>query len=214
MKLVAIDQTTLLGFGVLSRLQGQLYLPQFVDALASEFLFVEHPEVSTATLETLEFSHGLYDGFAIAKMGFYSDGIVIHSQTSSEQLDKLYSYVLKWMQDNFSLDFVPSTSAETVYRSSITFHSEKNLMKPLSALCAIEESIASLMVKRSNVHSAWSFSGYSATAVNVDNQGFKPIQFRVEHKTGSAPKLGLFFSEAPLATADHLELLGKLEDIL
>lgn len=214
MKLMAIEQTLILKLGVITKPDAQIYLPDLVAAVHSEFHFAQVPEAASEKLESLEFDQGKYKDFAIGRLGLYNDGVVVRSQTNSSRLDEFLAYLEKWGKKHFGLEFIPTQSSGTLYQSEILVVPEAEIFKSLKKLTKIEKRLDALALERSGLRLNFKFSGVSAQPTPIQIQGFKPAQFRFEHKTGSDPALNLFYSIAPLPTDDHFNVLQELDELL
>jgi hypothetical protein len=211
MKLIQIEQTTVLRFFLPSNIHGQLFVPDFVNALARQYNFVEQPEFKSESLQALDFVHGKHKDFAIGKLSIYSDGVIVKSQTNAEQLDEFLISLEGWITSNFRLELFPISDVSAIYESAIVVKLECDIMKIFKKMSKIEKSIETRLSNRSSLRSKCTLAGFT---INVEAagelSGLKPIPFRIEPKLGTDPKLLYFFSTAPLATSDHLGLIQEL----
>lgn len=214
MKLMAIEQTLLLKLGLIAKPLAQIYLPDLVAAVHSEFRFAKAPEVASEKLDSLEFDQGKYKDFAIGRLGIYNDGLVVRSQTNSSRLDEFLEYLEKWGKKHFGLEFIPTQSSGTLYQSELLVVPGSEIFKSLKKLHKIEKRLDELALEKSGLHLNFKFSGVSAQPTPLQIQGFKPAQFRFEHKIGTDPALNLFYSIAPLPTDDHLNVLEEMDTLL
>ena len=214
MKLISIEQTTLLKFLTPSRSAGQLYLPDVAAALTQRFNFIKHSEIKSERLEELEFLHGLDSDFAIGKLGIYNDGVVVRSQSNSAKIEVFFSTFMHFMKDTFDLDFQPTTMAGSIFESNLVVQLDKDVMKVFKKLSRTERLIAEKLLSKSNINSNCEIDGFSISVEPIDFQRFKPAQFKLERRAGADPAINHYFSVAPLATSDHLDLLSDIEKIV
>jgi len=212
MKLLSIQQTTLLRLGVLSRPEGQIYIPEAITGIKETFHFVKAPEFPSEKPGTLEFSQGKFKNFAIESLGLYNDGIVIKSATDSRRLDELMVFIEQWAHKHFDITFFSSTSAGTIYESNLIVQFDAKIMsKVFRKFAVIEKGLGGRIFADSNLTATFSLGGISCSVESRQIENFKPTLFRLEHKAGSEVGLGQFFSVAPLRTQSHLEVLEEFE---
>jgi hypothetical protein len=214
MKLISFEKSTLLKLGVLSREEGQIYLPDLVEGLRCQLQFVKYPDLTAGTEEktSLEFFQGKYKDFAIESLGVYGDGIVVKSSTNTAALDELLAFLEQWAGEVFGVKFFPSQPFDTIYESNVIVQAESELFsKLLTKLGRLEKSLKAKVLKDSRLGATFGVSGFTIGAETSPIENFKPVSFRLERKAGTDRKLGYFFSSAPLTTTNHLELLKELE---
>ena len=217
MKIISFEKTVLLKLGVLSRAEGQIYLPELIAAMTEKFHFVKFPDLSSINDDNsggLQFFQGKFKNFAIDSLGIFSDGVVIKSNTNTSNLDDLALFIERWAKKEFGVEFIPSSSASTIYESNIVVQSASDsVWKAFQKLGKIEKSIASKLTKDSNMAATYSLASFALWVETCQIDSFKPAPFRFERRAGAEKKLGQFFSTAPLTTASHLELLNELESL-
>lgn len=214
MKLLSIEQTTLLKLGIFGRADGQLYFPDMVSALQKEFKFLTVPQLGSAD-KGLEFGQGKFKNFGIESFALYSDGVVVKSNTDSKRLDELISYMENWAKKHFGASFVPSHDFGSVYESNLVVQFEFDVLeKAFPKLSKVSKTLKSQIAIDSRLEANFAMTGIVCSAVSNHLGNFRPAPFRLERKAGSDPKLFHFFSCAPIKTASHLELLSEFASSL
>lgn len=210
MKLLAIEQTTLLRLGVLSRPDGQMFLPDAILALQDKFQFSGAPDGKTARPESLEFSQGKHGKFTIGSLGIYNDGIVLKSQSDSARLDEFISFLEDWAKSTFEIEFHYSMAVKSIYESALVVQSDAKGIKFFKKLSRIEKSLADKLASDTEMQCDVEFNSFSLSLHPKNLRTFKPVPFKLEQRVGSEPSVGHWFSLAPLSTQSHLELLAEL----
>ena len=214
MKLITIEMSTLLRFGIVGNASKQVYLPELIQAIVAEFHFSQAPEISAEKLESLEFVHGKYKDFGISKLGIYNDGLVVRSQTNTRRLVDFVAHFEKWIKKSFGIDLHASQTYGHIFESNLIVHSDKNILKIFDKLAKLEKSLSEKLMATSQFSATFATPGFSLVTTATTSSGFNPAAFRFERKTGTATDLGYYFSTAPLETDQHLELLGELESLV
>lgn len=210
MRLLSIEQTTILRLGVLSRPDGQIFLPDAISALQEKFKFNNVPDIKTARPESLEFLHGQHESFTIGSLGIYNDGMVVKSQSDSRQLDDFVSYLEEWAKHTFDIRFHPSMTVKNIYESALVVQSDAREIKFFKRLSKIEKILAEKLASDSEIQCDVDFNGFSLSLHPKNLRIFKPTPFKLEQRVGSEPNVAHWFSLAPLSTQSHLELLAEL----
>lgn len=209
MKLISVEQTSLLWLGAATREEGQFYLPELVGALEKEFKFLEVPDVSS-DISNLVFKHGKFKDFAVAQMSMHSDGLILRAQAPSSKLDELFNHLRKWAKKNFNVELVQTALSSPVYESHIVVQSDAPIAAFFKKFAKLGASLDTKILAASRIHAKSSLSGFTIDT-NSPSEPIRPIPFKFERRIGTSPELGFYFSSAPIPTSDHLDLLQELE---
>jgi hypothetical protein len=211
MELISIDRSSLVILKAPTRKSGQIHTPTLIQALQDQFSFAVVPETVEELFSPLEFIQGVHDGFTIAKLGIYNDGIAIVSQSRTEQMDSFAEFLEKWAEEKFEVSLLKVHKADTFYQSTVTVACTKDLLAPIKGLSKIQKSLSKKLLATSDLDVSFATFGLSLSVDEAKMPGSKPVVFRVERKINVEFERGFYVSTAPLTTTGHLELLAELE---
>ncbi|WP_127373655.1 hypothetical protein [Mesorhizobium sp. M7D.F.Ca.US.004.03.1.1] len=189
-----------------------MYLPAATADFAQKYEFVEFPK----TLEEMrkakvEFRHGRFNNISIESVDLYNDGVVITSRASSNVLDEFLIDVLAYMSERWHATFTKAFPIDRMYESTLTFHSDKDVLKLLAALNNISRSISNRLNATTGAAIDYYPFGIGLSADHAKIPSLKPIPFRIERREGVDFGANIYFSAAPLKTDDHIEILNEWE---
>src|SRR3990172_6054944 len=100
MELVGYENTQLTELFLVSRLEGQPFLPPVVAAFVARYKFSGFPaKLDELNAERIAFRHGLFNGSAIEVFDIFRDGIIISSKSPSDLLDAFLKDACTWMTE-------------------------------------------------------------------------------------------------------------------
>lgn len=212
MELVSIETTRFTSLFLSARPVGQLYLPAATADFAKKYEFVEFPKSLEAMQATrVEFRHGRFNNVSIENVALYHDGVVVTSRASSNVLEEFLDDVIAYMTEQWGVTFTKAFSVNKMYESTLTFHSEKDILKPLAAMKDVGRSISDRLNGATGAAIDFHPFGIGLSADNAMIPSMRPVPFRIERREGVEFSANLYFSAAPLKTDDHLEILDEWE---
>jgi hypothetical protein len=189
-----------------------IYFPELVGEIVKHFSFQKSPQ----TLEDYDISKGVefLEGKAgrrtIQKLVLWDNTLVLETTSSTKDSKEILEEILLWGVERFGLNYEPGLIGRFAYVSDVTFYSDTPLL---------------------NVSPAVSFLANSCTAalseIWQEPVDYRPISLKVGHdpvlrQYGIAPfsierrgsarfSENKYFSEAPLPTDVHLQILEQFE---
>jgi len=189
-----------------------IYFPELVSEIANQFSFQKSPK----TLEDFDLSKGVefLEGRTgrrnIQKLVIWDQTLVLETSSSTKDSKEILEELLLWAVGRFGINYEPGLIKRFAYISDVSFYSDTTLL---------------------NVSPAVSFLANSCTAALSDiweePVDYRPISVKVGHdpvarKYGIAPfsierngtakfSENKYFSEAPLPTDVHLQILEQFE---
>ena len=215
MKLISIEMTRLTSLFLSSRPGGQIYLPDAVIEFATKYEFMEFPrDFQSMKRVKTEFVHGRFKEFSIENLDIFSDGVVITSRVNTDVLDEFLKDILSYFKERWEATITNAFPRNRMYESTLVFHSEKDVLRPLSIMSTVAKSISDHLSAVNGGEFAYGPAGLTLSADNAKIPSLRPSAFRIERREGVEFPTNLYFSTAPLRTDDHLAVLQEWEDSL
>jgi len=198
-------------------LTSPVYLPDSVKALQERYGFVRVPTTADELLSPADntkpiiLNHGKFvqgeRGILITALQLYPRAIAVDTPTSTDDSDAVLADLFAWANSNVP---VIQVSPRQLYISQL----EVEFEPPLEAACAVAASFGDRL--------ATLVSGYGSEApiptfqvasflMQVDPAKLVVTDFRIERRASVPYEQNLYFSQAPLQTADHITVLEEFE---
>jgi hypothetical protein len=164
--------------------------------------------------KSLKFERGRFqvkeEIFIAVDLEIYKDGFVANSRSSTNDTDKFVDDLLTAASKEFSLPYSSGIVRNKMYTSELTVRLEFPLFNLNPKLTDVAHTISALC-------------GLPVPPFELSRLGFstdmaishlKPAPFLLERRIGSPFDEKRYYSQAPLHTAQHEELLVEIEHIL
>ena len=216
MQLVSKEFSQVTFLAGISSPRGSLYLPEAVAALKERYGFVKTPETleDLQTREGVTFSHAKFGDCVIEHLKIYNNGVLAQTKASVEDAEAFLNDLLQLGQEKFDLTISEFQPAQWAYDSHIVVHLEIDVEKHLNFMRGIGRRLGSILNSYGTDTEAYVPTGVTLHADTLEYTGLKPPGFTLERKAGSPFSSNLYFSGAPLRTADHVSLLEEIEELL
>lgn len=214
MELSAVTQARVVGFIEILDLSagGKIFYPDLVSGLVERLRFQKFPETLKEFDEQkgIEFIGGQWNGTTVEKLIIFWNGFVLDTHVSTSESERILDEALVWASEKFQIKYKSGMISRKRYVSDLTFYSEKRLLNLHPALPRLTSNLH---------HKLKEITGqeftYEATRLDVDFCKFEralPIApFTIQRRTETPFEENKYFSEAPLPTDIHLELLQAFE---
>lgn len=164
----------------------------------------------------LVFDHGEFkteDGKRIyVNLKAYSDGIIGTTMSSTQHATEFLTDLGLYIA-SLGFSFPPDEHIRKGFASVLLVESDVELIRINPALKKVLDFIHSRLVSLDGNPRNYQISGIGAWT--EDNQKpYAPMAFRFERRIGTPFRENLYYTEAPLQTEEHLELLNQLEEML
>jgi hypothetical protein len=138
-------------------------------------------------------------------------GIIADCRSSTADADEFLEDLLVWACEKYGLEDYRSILRSKVYISTI----HCSLNKPLDSLNPKLSAFAALVAKRVPGFENMNFeTGVVHIWPNMAVTPRPATPFRIERQEGTKPEDKRFFSQAPVPTDAHLELISAFEELL
>ncbi|MGD0793753.1 MAG: hypothetical protein ABR920_18470 [Terriglobales bacterium] len=192
--------------------RGKVYYPAITEALVKRYGFAKFPQKPEDYDESkgVAFVYGKDGDSVIEQVLIYTNGVVLETRSSTEDSKRLLERALEWAASEIGLAYTPGMIRRWQYYSQLVFTSPLNLTAAAPAFSNLSESINKTLKTLMGEDLR-----YEATAVhfNFDLLTRKnPIgSFSIQRRENMPFSDNKYFSEAPLPTGVHIELLEQFE---
>ena len=217
MQLSGVTLARVLAFIELTDLnpKGTLYYPDLVQALVEKLRFMKYPQTIEEFDEQkgVEFAGGTWAGISVEKTTLYNNGILLDTRSSTDDSERILGELLEWATGQFKLHYRPEMIRRKAYVSNFTFNSDLPLLCPTTALTRLSRDLAKGVEESRSTQ-----FDFQPTRIDID---FDRSQLQVAmapltiQRRSTAPfSDNKYFSEAPLRTQTHIDLVEKYEQYL
>jgi hypothetical protein len=189
-----------------------LYQPEALEKIVRRYLFAKFPTIEDLSKNERIFRIGKFKDIQISDFAIYGDGIIVTSASDSDLLDEFIDDLLGWSYEEFGM--VPSVGSvpEKSYDSGLIVKSSVDLTKAIAPAAEALSAINKAYNSGRYVSSAMAYTGFIASVDDTTFPGVKkPVKFILDRKVGLPTDQNIFYSQAPLRTKDHLDVLRTFE---
>lgn len=212
MELVDIELTKVTYLLKIHRPAGSLYQPEAMAKLVGRYQFAKYPTLDDLTKNARLFQIGKFKDVQINEFGIYPDGVIVQSACNSSILDEFIDDLFNWSREEFGIVPTLESIFEKTYESNVIVKADSDLSTVLAPMPA---AVAALNKAYGSDRYPDTKLEYSGFVFSVDETTFpgvkKPTKFIVDRRVNIAPEQNFFYSQAPLATDDHLDVLRAFE---
>ena len=187
-------------------LRGGIFLGDLAPAIMERYRFMEPPE-SLRRGEPAKFGGGVFRTdrtIPIESLEVYQDGVLVGS-TTTDDADLVLDDFITWLTQVFELR-EPETRISRSYQSAIIAGLDGSLNRFITNFQTVSELLTAAFKAQ---------SALSVTTLTIGPHPPTPYPFqttwKIEARVGQPFVSNRYVSTAPLATAEHVELLDALE---
>jgi len=188
-----------------------LYGAGLVKALQERYGFVQVPTtVAQFNLASgIEFFHGYFQGrVVIDRFQIFNNGILVEGKCDTNDCDAFIDDVFGWASSSAGLSITPNSALGTPYLSQIVVGSDIDLSGYFRQLSEFSSAMSAKVASYGLIDTPAEVAAFHLATDPAVNGSWA---YRFERRSGAPYAEKKFFSSAPLKTADHLEMLDKLE---
>jgi len=196
------------------------YLPQAAAALTKEFGFIGMPTagelVPSDPNKGITFRNGKLEAadrlIPIDIFQIYPNGLSVTTHSNTTDSDLVLTHILEWAKSTFNLEveyFKPGIG----HSSQLEIRLQKSLPKLFPFLSEIGTAITK------GLDDWWDNKpSYELVTVNfwhdkTKSPQFAPMAFRLDRRENVPFEHEVYYSEAPMSTNNHIDVLNKLESV-
>jgi hypothetical protein len=182
------------------------------EELGKRYLFAKVPknELDFDDQRSLPFKSGTFIGQRkvplLVSLNVYSDGLVADTTSSTDESSEFLNDLAKWLNETYGLA-VPK-QLTVAYLSQIDFESEVWLTNLNGRLRPFADNIQALTKS-----GPYELGSVQLWTEDMGKPG-TPAAVKIERKISAPFSANHYFSQAPLPTKAHIELLNEFEAIL
>jgi hypothetical protein len=185
-----------------------------IEEIAKRYQFAKAPknELDFDDQRSLSFKGGTFVGQRkvpiLVGLNIYFDGFVADTMSSTDETIEFLNDLAKWLNDTYGLA-VPR-ERRVNYLSQIDFRSDVPLVSLNRRLEAFVENLETFAKDKERHYEVGSIQLWTE---DVGKPG-STAPVKIERKISAPFSANHYFSQAPLPTKAHIELLGEFETIL
>lgn len=212
MELVSILQSSAIRFCTVEN-TGTIFGPDFVEAVRQRYRFWEFPK-SPAEFRAddgIKFSHGLFNGTIINNITLYKTGVLAQGETDTSTLDLMIDDFLGWAEEYYSGKCILSTPVSRGYVSTIVVRAPTGVNGAFERLNRVSQALDGMLRGLGITAAPYSVSSFALQGDPAQSSPIVPGRFLFERRADTPLEERLFYTEAPVTTDQHQELLRHLD---
>ena len=192
------------------------FAPDVVAAIRDRYRFWEYPtKPSEFNLDDAggAFSVGLFDGNTIEALRLFRTCAIAEGTCNTSMLDRFLDDLFAMAQTDLGLDLECSSPVSRAYLSAVEIELAPSLAQSLNVAARVGETLHRHVAALGFSTSAFELSGFALQADPLKSTPLRPSKFLFERRADRPFESNIFYSEAPLPTDQHLEVLQEMENL-
>jgi len=191
---------------------GRVFFPELIRKLVERFEFQKFPTTFEQTDEDkgVEFFEGRWNGVTVDKLAIFRAALVLDTSASTSDSERIINESLTWAAQECGINYKPGMIKRKQYLSDLTFYSDVRLLDAHAAMVKLQQGITEA--------ASAAFGqplNYNLTHFGLDfDKTVTPLvaaAFSIQRRGNALFSENKYFSEAPLPTGIHIELLEQFE---
>ena len=192
-------------------------IKQVLRAIGERYHFTKYPKedkdfigIGNSPKDGAEFVGGTFRDLVVG-LTVFDDGIVAETRSSTDDTDTFVEDLLQWLVIQFGFVYERGTVGSKSYVSQLLVTTDRSVAALNPKLAGFAEKLASLTSTENNsvVYEPGGIIFRSDPANKIS-----PSFFTFDRRAGVPFRENKYFSQAPLRTQVHLDMLSELENIL
>jgi hypothetical protein len=188
-----------------------IFFPELVKEIVQRYNFQKFPGTFDEwnSPEGAQFLVGKQDKIVIDRLIVYNNGLQLETHAGTADSKRIQEELLAWARDEFGIAYGPDTVKRWAYVSGVTFHSNVPILVtgPIERLARnITDEISRILGDE---------TVYQPTGFNIGHdlllRKYARASFTLHRRAEVPFAENKYFSEAPLPTEIHLDLLARYE---
>ena len=188
----------------------QLFVPDLVTKLVEKYRFVEFPRTPDQFKSDVALFLGRFRQTTIEKLAVYTDGFLVSAPVDTTILDEFVLDLLTVIKEGFGLNLA-GLRRQTFYNSKIEAFLNPGFENVLEKVGSVAARLDQMVSKHGMDASPYRGLSFGLFAEKIGPVA--PGRFNVEPRGGHPLSDNCFFSEAPVTTEEHCELLRAVEQL-
>lgn len=193
-----------------------VFVPDLIRGIQDRYRFWSAPapsDLNQPGANGAKFTTGRFEDINLSALIVYNNGVLVEGPAHSSRLDSVLDDLADWVSNTYGVTYTLSEPLGKGFTSSVEVASDVTLGERFRELDGwlqlLTLRVASYGITLANYQpSTLIFLTEQAAAKPVN-----PGRFMIEQRTGHPLGSKVYFSEAPVSTDEHMELLNALEAI-
>ena len=196
------------------------YLPDAMKALVERYGFVGVPTTREEFFPTdpstgITFRHGklvLPDRTIIIDfLQIYQNGLLVTTRTNTSDSDLVIEDVFKWATDTFNTKYEPVRPG-FVHSSQLEVRFELSLPELVPVVSSVGNAVTNRLDDFFEIRPRYELISLNFWFDKTKFPNIAPTAVRIDRREAVAFEQEVYWSEAPLSTQDHIEVLAEFEN--
>lgn len=192
----------------------KVFIPDAIRTLQDRYRFWRVPQTMEEYSQSTgaEFSSGIFEGVPVNSFRIYANGIRAEAEADTIFLDRFLDDVIE-VAKGLGLKYRPSAPVARIYTSSLEVAADIGFTERYAELSQLWQRLTTMVAGYGITLSTYQLATMAAHSDPTVATPIQPGRFIFERRAGHPFGENLFYSEAPVSTNEHLELLEILEAI-
>lgn len=192
--------------------RGSVSRAELVPLIVNRFSFAEFPSKleDFDASKGITFKHGYFNGQSIEELTIYNDGIKIDLRSSTEKGQRIILDSLQWMSKDAKITYTDGMITRWAFLSQMVVQSSINLDAVHPAYQALSKRVGALVSEAKGEDFQYRVAGINFNFERL-NAEYAIAPFLIERRLKTPDSENRYYSQAPLQTEEHLEVLREFE---
>lgn len=158
----------------------------------------------------ITFKAGYFDGQTVEELTIYNDGIKIDLRSSTENGQKIITDTLEWLKCEAGIAYRPGMIPRWAFLSQLVVRADMDLDTIHPAFSLLVNRVSALVNERTNENFRYRTAGISFDFLKIGAE-YPIASFTIERRVKTPDSEKEYYSQAPMQTGHHLEILREFE---
>lgn len=191
---------------------GKTSTPELFNKIAARYSFVKAPQSfdEMDVEKGVDFSIGKLKEINIDRLSVYQNGVLVDTRSSTDDSEKVLVDIWTWIREELGVTIRPTRVnfvSQLIFRSDLRLSLLNPVLTPIAD--RISKSVSGDLKQTFSYEPIGILMGPDPTQTKLS-----PYQFTLERRSDTPFMENVYFSVAPLRTAEHLEIVKQLEEAI
>lgn len=193
--------------------QSDVHPPDLISAAQARYRFWEIPRSAAEyNFETgVKFGHGMFSGVPITYVQLFTNGIIAQATANTSVLDELIDDMMSWSSREFGLRYEVSEPVTKGATSAMEVRLSADLLERIDRFSSFTARLTEAVRQNGVSISPYQLAGLQFVSDPSAAVPVQPGRFVFERRTQRPFAENVFYTEAPVSSDAHLQLLEALE---
>lgn len=190
---------------------GKVFLPDLLKAVGERYKFQTLPKWEERDKEGLVFEYGKLGNKVIKKLTLFENLIVLETTSNTSESQQLIEELLLWGAAKFDLNYKPNSVKRFAYLSAVTFYTDAPILEPVPALKRIAAFTTQVVSDLWQEHVQYEGANIVISHDPLERRN-GIASFIITRRAEAKFSEHKYYSEAPLSTDLHIQVLEQYEN--